>query len=258
MKLLAIDIETSPLLVWAWSLRQKYIPISNIVRPTRMMSFAAGWIGKRAVDFYSEQVDPGASEDDRAQQHALMVLEAHALLDEADAIVHWNGDHFDRPHLNREFRDHGLNPPAPYKQIDLMKVERRQFYDPSSKLAYATRALELEQGKIDNSGMPLWFACMDNDPAAWREMKRYNIRDVKALKEIYPIYLPWIEGHPNVALELGADVCTRCGSADYQHRGSRDTAVSSYPRMQCNACGGWFKGKHRVAGANFSSIPLAS
>ncbi|NIV35232.1 MAG: hypothetical protein GWN58_38990, partial [Anaerolineae bacterium] len=48
-----------------------------------------------------------------------MLEGAWELLDEADAVVHYNGKKFDIPTLNREFVKYGFTPPSPYKQIDL-------------------------------------------------------------------------------------------------------------------------------------------
>ena len=44
-----------------------------------------------------------------------MIKGIHKLLDECDAVIHYNGSKFDIPTLNKEFLLHGLHPPAPYK-----------------------------------------------------------------------------------------------------------------------------------------------
>lgn len=72
-----------------------------------------------------------------------MLKQIHALLNEADAVVHYNGAKFDIPTLNKEFILHGLPPPAPYKQIDLLRTARSQFKFPSNKLDYIAQALDL-------------------------------------------------------------------------------------------------------------------
>ncbi len=72
-----------------------------------------------------------------------MLDSVHKLLDEADAIVHYNGSRFDIPILHKEFLLAGMPPPAPAKQIDLLQVARRQFRFVSNKLDYVSQALGL-------------------------------------------------------------------------------------------------------------------
>src|SRR5690606_41747736 len=83
-----------------------------------------------------------------------MVKEAHRLLSAADAVIHFNGQRFDIPHLNREFVEAGLTPPSPYSQIDLLKVVKKNFRFPSNKLDYVTKKLGLDH-KVQNGGHQL-------------------------------------------------------------------------------------------------------
>ena len=56
-----------------------------------------------------------------------MLKEIHAMLDEADVVVTFNGDKFDLKILNQEFLMAGLGPASPYKSVDLYKVVKRKF-----------------------------------------------------------------------------------------------------------------------------------
>ena len=144
------------------------------------------------------------------------------------------------PTLNQEFVNLGLPKPEPYKQIDMLRVARKQFRLPSNKLDYVARFLEVE-GKLQHKGMSLWRDCMAGNKEAWAIMKAYNIQDVNLLEEVYDKLLPWIDGHPNVALysEDTEHACIKCGSHDLQKRGFQRTATMSYQRYQCNNCGAW-------------------
>ena len=86
---------------------------------------------------------------------------AHDLLSEADVVVHYNGDKFDLPHLNREFVESGLGPPAPYASIDLLKTVKRKFRFPSNKLDYVVQKLRLgakvSTGGYDLSARSAWL-----------------------------------------------------------------------------------------------------
>ncbi|KKL77716.1 hypothetical protein LCGC14_2032160, partial [marine sediment metagenome] len=121
------------------------------------------------------------------------------MVDTADAIVHYNGKSFDMKHLNREFLLAKLDPPSPYKNIDLLSTMRQNFKFASNKLEWTSIQLGYE-GKVQNRGMQLWLDCMAGDTSAWREMKKYNIQDVRLLEDMYDALLPWIKNHPNWGL----------------------------------------------------------
>jgi DNA polymerase III epsilon subunit-like protein len=85
-----------------------------------------------------------------------MLKKIHSLLDECDAVIHYNGTRFDIPTLNKEFLEAGMPPPSPYHQIDLLKTSRKEFRFPSNKLDYVARALGLGQ-KTKHEGFELWI-----------------------------------------------------------------------------------------------------
>lgn len=184
-----------------------------------------------------------------------MVSAAHELLDEADAVIHYNGMRFDIPHLNREFVEAGLTPPSPYAQIDLLRVVKKQFRFPSNKLDYVTKALGLDH-KFQNSGHQLWAKCMAGDYQAWEEMKKYNIQDVVITEQLYDRLLPWIPSHPNPGLYDGTeeDCCPNCGSTDLRKEGKAYTASSVFQRYSCNPCGRWSRGNKRIDSTDIQGV----
>src|SRR5690606_29962163 len=112
MKLLVIDIETSPNLANVWGLWNQNIHLPQLLESGEVICFAAKWKHIDETMFYSTFHD---GKD-------VMIEQAHIMLDHADAVIHFNGARFDIPHLNREFVEAGLTPPSPYAQIDLLKV----------------------------------------------------------------------------------------------------------------------------------------
>jgi len=234
MKTLLLDIETAPNKVYAWGLWDQNIYLDQIEEPGYTMCWAAKWLGDKKVMF-------AGLEDTKAKD---MIKQAHDLIQEADAVVHYNGTKFDMPTLNREFISHGFPKPAPYKQIDLLKTARSQFRFPSNKLDYVTQFLGIG-AKVQHKGMSLWRDCMAGDPKAWRIMKKYNIQDVNILEGLYKRLLPWIPNHPNVALynDDPRPVCTKCGSHHIQKRGTTHTSTMTYQRYQCQGCGSWLRAR---------------
>lgn len=228
MKLLAFDVETRPSLAYVWSLWNDNVPIERLVEHGEVMCWSAKWIGGGKTYFASDHHD----------DHDLMVQEAWGLFDEADVIVHYNGTKFDIPLMNREFVLAGLDPPAPYKQIDLYKAVRKRFRFVSNKLANVSVELGLE-GKVKHDGFSLWKRCMDGEASAWDEMRRYNRQDVALVEQLYERIKPWIPNHPSYAAFESERCCPKCGGHDIQCRGFAITNQSSYQRWQCQSCGAW-------------------
>lgn len=232
MKILLLDIETAPNKAYVWGLWDQNIYLDQIEEPGYVLCWAAKWLGDKKIMFNS--LHDSSSED--------MINEVHTLVDEADVVIHYYGTRFDMPTLNQEFLFWGLNPPSPYKQIDLLKTVKAKFRLPSNKLDYVAQYFKLG-AKLPHKGMRLWRGCMAMDPKAWKIMERYNKQDVVLLEKLYDILLPWISNHPNTGLYVDTDipVCNHCGSTHLQKRGTYHTATMSYQRYQCQGCGSWLK-----------------
>jgi DNA polymerase elongation subunit (family B) len=238
LKLLKLDIETAPNIAYVWGLFKENIPIQRLKDSGYVLCWSAQWVGDDEVYFASEHAN-GTGE---------MLAIIHDLLDEADAVIHYNGSNFDIPTLNKEFLKWGFAPPAPYKQIDLYKVVKKQFRLPSYKLDYvAKNVLELE-GKLRHPGFEMWVDCMHGDAEAWKNMEEYNKQDVVLLGQVYDRLLPWIDGHPKHGL-YAEDVlaCPACGSHHLQKRGYAYTAVGKFQRYQCQDCGHWSRDGKNIA-----------
>lgn len=245
MRTLLLDIETTPNLAHVWGLWNQNVSLNQLRQSTELLSFAAKWLGEPA----KTTVFRSSFHDGRM----VMVEAAHELLDQADAVMTYNGKRFDIPHLNREFLEFGCLPPSPYRQIDLCEVAKRQFRFPSNKLQYVSTQLGL-RGKVGHEGHELWVKCMAGDPAAWKRMERYNKQDVILLEHLYRKLQPWIPGHPSHAALEGAHVCPRCGSGQLQKRGTALTLQSSYQRYQCKNCGGWSRDTKRLSGVTIREV----
>lgn len=230
MRILLIDIETAPNLAYCWGLFKENIGHDQVVNSGYVLCFAAKWYGEREVKFFSVR-DKGKA----------MLRNAHKLLDEADAVVHYYGSHFDIPTLNKEFILAGMAPPSPVKQVDLCNVVRSQFKFTSNKLDYVCKALGLGQ-KTRHKGFELWVKCMEGDAGAWRLMERYNKQDVLLTERLYDRLKPWVRAHPNHSNYVDKAVCPNCGSKRFQRRGIARTTQYAYVRYQCQACGAWFRG----------------
>ena len=239
LKILYLDIETTPHKGTFWNLFPKYIPLNQMQEPTYMMCWAAKWEGERDVIFRKKS-DP---------DHIGRLWE---LLDEADTVIHYNGKSFDIKHINREFAAEGLAPPSPYSQVDLLTAVRASFRMASNKLDYVVRYFGLGK-KVVHVGIELWYDCMDGCPKAWKLMEKYNRRDVVLLPKLYKFMQPWIKSHPNAALAAGdptRPTCSTCGSTHVQSRGNYHTKTGIYERFQCMGCSTWLRRRKAKSSTN--------
>lgn len=229
MKILLVDIETAPNLVYTWGLFKQNIAINQIKKPSYILSWAAKWFDQEGM----------AYSDLRAGKK-VMLGGIYDLLDEADVVIHYNGVSFDVPKLNQEFAKLGWTPPAPYQQLDLLTTVKKKFSMTSNKLDFVSQYLGLGE-KVDDGGFDTWVGCMENDPAAWKVMQKYNKHDVELLEGLYRYLKPWISNHPNHAQfsETEEHICPSCGSPDLQKRGLHYAKAFTYQRFRCNDCGAW-------------------
>lgn len=254
MKRLVIDIETTAHRARTWGLFDQTIGLNQLEDVTYMISFAAKWYGERRTQFFSTYDDGQET----------MVRAARNFLNEADVVVHFNGDRFDRRHINREIQEQrrltgdtlGLAPPSDYQQIDVMKEIKGQFYLPSFKLEYLLRWSGLG-GKVQHQGFGLWDAVEKGDEAARRLFKKYNVGDVVKLEEAYDETKVWFRRHPNMQLFVPPngvndkgepivteDVCVLCGSQNTVANGTNPRGrLSRVQKYQCQDCGKFFSGK---------------
>jgi hypothetical protein len=245
VKILFLDLETSPNLAYVWGLWDQNVSINQIASSTEVICFGARWYGEKKTMFKSVHHDGKEA----------MLDELHALMEEADVLVGWNSEAFDSKHIKREFLENGYLPPSPYKELDLMRVVKGQFKFPSNKLDYVSQKLGVG-AKVKHSGFDLWLGCMANDKKAWAEMKKYQIQDVDLLIDLYEILLPWIKNHPHAGLyEEIPDGCPNCASTNLQRRGVTRMVANVYQRFQCNDCGKWSRGnKPIVTKISYKSI----
>jgi len=239
VKILLLDIETAPNLAYVWGLWDQNIGTNQIADSSYVLCWAAKWLGEKEIMF--DSVEKSGTKP--------MLKGIHALLGEADAVVHYNGVKFDIPTLNKEFLVNKMAPPAPYKQVDLFRVSKGAFRFQSNKLDYVSKSLGHGQ-KVKHAGFQLWVDCMAGDKKAWKKMEEYNKGDVKILEKVYYDFRPWIRNHPNLGIYDDKRVCPHCGNTRLQSRGTYPTREGSYVKYQCvgkNGCGAWSRGKVRLS-----------
>jgi DNA polymerase elongation subunit (family B) len=225
-KILIVDIETSPHLVYSWGLWKQDINPEQLVKASEILCWGATWYGKRGYYY-----------DNLFQKS--MIKNIRDGLDEADIVVHYNGKKFDVPIINTAILKAGLKPPSPYKQVDLLGVVKSKFKFPYSRLGFVCPDLGLSE-KEHHEGFSLWKKCMEGDKKAWATMKKYNLKDVEITEALYTKLKPWIDNHPR--LYDDPRTCPYCNSSKVYRKQSKIALKHRYIQFHCQSCGKHYSG----------------
>jgi len=243
LNILTLDIETSPLESYTWGLWDQNVGLEQIKTEWSILSYSAKWLDSKKVIYQ----DTGGRGPKRVRDDKCLMLPLWKLLDTADIVVAQNGQRFDLKKINARMIQHGLGPYSPVKVVDTLLAAKKHFGFTSNKLGWMSKYLT-ETPKDEHKKFPgfeLWTECLKDNPAAWAEMRKYNVRDVIATEELYIKLRPWISSHPNVGAfhEDSETRCPKCGSTHVQSRGKAVLQQGVYKRFQCQDCGGWSRGK---------------
>ena len=247
-KILLLDIETAPALVYSWGLFKQNIGINQIVKDGYVLMWCAKWLGEKKI-MSDTLVAHGVVPDLEKNEHHI-AKSIWKLVDEADVVITQNGEQFDLLWLNTMFLKHHLPPVSTYKSVDTLREAKKSQRFISNKLDFMARKLDLGR-KIDTGGFELWTECMNGDPQSWKKMETYCKNDVKILERLYMRLRPFMTLHPNLGTFADdADMhCPNCGSTHIKRKGFFYTAVSKFQRYVCLDCGKNIRDTHRVFGS---------
>ena len=231
-KIVFWDTEFTPNLAYVWGLWEQNVSPSFVQETQRMLCFGA-----------KDYKKPTTVVDERVGR-VEMLTQLRDRLTDADLVVSWNGAKYDTRMANREFVKEGLTPPAPYKEVDLMRIVKQRFAFASNKLDFVAQELGVGR-KVDTGGFKLWEGVMAGDEKSWTKMRRYQKQDVELLEKLFEIVKPWIK-MPHPVTNKAGIVCRNCGETHMQRRGVAKTLQGEYDRYQCMKCGAWNKGTTRT------------
>lgn len=227
-KLLFLDIEWKPATAYVWKMWDENISPDQLIDEGGLLCFTYHWAGSKEFICLSEW-EHGAAD---------MAFVLQDILNEADAVVTYNGDKYDLPKITGHILLAGLRPPAPSTSIDVIKTVKKMGFV-MNRLAYIGPLLQAGQ-KMKHEGFGLWRSVLEGDIKAQKRMEKYCVQDVKVLVQLYNRIKPFIANHPHLGDEKGA--CGSCGSNHVHHRGWRRTKMFKTRRLQCQDCGAWSTG----------------
>lgn len=241
-KIKVLDVETSPITAYVWGTFKVNVGLNQIIQEWSVLSYCVKDFGVKKVR-YEDTSDKANPRDDRD-----LMVKLHAELTDCDIVIAQNGVAFDLKKINARFIEHGLPPVPPIKCIDTMLVAKQVAKFTSNKLEWLSKHLT-DVPKYDHAkfpGMELWKECLNGNPKAWKEMKKYNCIDVPATEELYLKLRPYMIGHPNVAAYYDDDKtrCPRCGGTHLESVGQAYTQTGEYTRYRCGDCFGFARSRY--------------
>ena len=233
-KILCIDLECSPMLLWGYGLFNQNFSIDMIEEDWKLLTYCAKFVGEDKVYYGDINPQGGKTEKDILQ-------EIWTLMDEADVLLGQNSDKFDIKKLNAKFFEFGMKPYSSVQKIDTLKIAKKEFMFSSNKLGYMTEKFNTEYKKQKHEkfpGISLFVECAKDNPEAWKEIAEYNAFDVLATEELYLQMRPWVKNHINLSLyKDNYETTCRCGSTSFEQNGFAYTNISKFKKYRCTECG---------------------
>lgn len=233
-KVLLLDIETAPLEVYCWGLFDQNIGLNQIIKDWSVLSWSAKWVGSKEVMYQDVRGQKNLRDDKK------ILKQIWDLLDEADVVIGQNSIRFDVPKLYARFIQNGFPPPSSFRQIDTLRIAKKNFKFTSNKLEYTTGILCTENQKLKHGKFPgfeLWSECLKGNLEAFIEMQKYNMMDVISLEEYYNKLKPWDRSINFNAFTDDEQLRCSCGSTDFKKAGFVFSNLGKYQRLICKSCG---------------------
>lgn len=234
IKRLYIDLETSPNIVYSWSIGYNLtLSHDNLIKERSIICGCYKWEGESTVHSLSWN-----NGDDRE-----LVLKFAEILDSADEIIGHNGDKYDLKFFRARAIFHNITSLPEFKTIDTLKIARKEFRFNSNRLDYIGQYLGLGR-KMETGGFSLWKDVMAGSESALKKMIDYCKQDVLLLEKVYNKLEGYTKPKTNLALLNGGDKCDcpKCASKKVHIRGNSISATGiRKKRLQCQDCGTYFQ-----------------
>lgn len=231
-KILLLDIETMPIEALVFGTWKQNIYMDNIKKDWSVLCWAAKWLFDDTV--HGQVVRP---EEAVAHEDASVLGKLWEMVNEADIIVHHNGNEFDMKRLNARWFVKGYPKPMYYQPIDTKVAAQATFGFTFNKLDWIAHIIGV--GRKVETEFTWWKECEAGNKKYLAQMLEYNKHDVHLEEEVYLRMRPWMDKHPNLNLYTNTvgNVCPACGSNNLDWGGTYATQLGKYQGFRCQDCG---------------------
>jgi transposase-like protein len=227
--ILSFDVETIPLIAYAWGPYDQNINPEQLIKDWCLLAFSGKWMDDEKI--VSEVLTPkeAVERDDER-----LVKLCWKMMDQADVVIAHNGRDFDIKKLNTRYLNHGLGPTTPFKLVDTLLAARSAFGLTYNKLDYIAQYLGTQRKR--ETDFQLWIDCDHGDKEALARMQEYNECDVEVLEQIYLKIRAYIPNHPKLSsYNKVQGKCPVCLS-NYEDDGIYQAPIQQYKQYRCLNC----------------------
>lgn len=229
-KRLFFDIETSPNVVYSWSIGRKiFLDHNSIIKERAVICVCYKWAHEDEV--HCIRWNKG---DDKE-----LLKKFIKIMNSADEVIGHNGDNFDIKWLKTRCLFHRIEAFPSYHSVDTLKLSRSGFKFNSNKLDYIGDFLGLGK-KLENGGFKLWKEIVENNSSdAMQTMESYCKQDVRLLEGVFKVLTPYVPHKSHIGVATGKTVCScpECGSDNVERNGYRYLAAGTKKvRLRCKDC----------------------
>lgn len=240
-KLIAIDLETTPLISYGWSLYKPIIPFDFVKQDQTII--CASWqdVEEKTVHTVSIGDHPRAFKKNPYDDYHVVKALVNQFNDGQQYIFIAHNIKFDMNFLNTRIAVNRKKHPdldrlPNFKRLDTLQTLRQRYRTHSNKLdSICQQFFDVE--KVDNGGFDTWRRIIeDKDQKALSLMEKYNRQDVVMLTRLFKEIRP----HMNQAITPYIEddlVCPVCNSKRLRSKGYAQTKTCSYKRYHCQDCG---------------------
>jgi len=177
--LLFWDIETSPMLLWGFSLGENHIGHEQIEKESKVITIQWMFEGDKHVSYLTW---------DENQDDKTMLKDFSKVLDTAKIAISQNGREFDHKVLRWRMNVHQLPPLKNVQILDTYQLSKSAFKPACHKLDYKSKVYGVG-GKIPMK-MQDWINVVKKVPGALEKMIKYGCKDVPDLRTMFWRELP--------------------------------------------------------------------
>ena len=230
--IIVFDIETSPNVVYSWSVGYNInLTPNQIVEERKIICICWKKLGQKKVH--------SLTWDSKSHCDKAMLSKFLKVLEDCDLAIAHNGDSFDIKWLRTRALYHGLSPAGCVRTADTLKLSRSSFNFNSNKLDYIGQYLGVGS-KLAHTGFSLWVDVMNGNKTALKHMVSYCKQDVLLLEKVLLKMLPHVAAlNFSRAMLSGGDRldCPSCASAQVQKYGTYAAKSLKYQKYKCSDCG---------------------
>lgn len=250
-RILALDVEMSFNVSYHYDQWKVNIPWTHIKQRQFMISAAWQWIGSDNIYTACVLDDKARFEKDHTDDyHVIKSLKDE--IDQADAVIAYNGRRFDIKEINTGLDRHRLGPLHEFVLLDPIQIAKSKFrFKGGNSLANLCNLFELpvQKGKVE---LEDWIGATEGNKESIKKVVEYNITDIPTMVMVWERIKPFAPSKLNMNHFVDADVCSHCGSPDLKlHMKKKATRATIRYQYRCQDCHGFTTTGKTIRTENF-------